>query len=153
MKFVFRISGGINCWDPVEDSDTGGPSSITVRMEYLRAIQYWYCEFCVENWRGRGRKHCFVNFCSLAVLESSVDEGWWGEAEKSDLGSDEILSFSSRYFSHLNQIWFKCETPLLFFPDNILLHIIWAVVRRCSSKQVSVKTFILQENNCVGVSF
>ena len=23
---------------------------------------------------------CFVNFCSLAVLESSVDEGRWGEA-------------------------------------------------------------------------
>ena len=25
--------------------------------------------------------HCFVNFCSLAVLELSVDEGWWGGAE------------------------------------------------------------------------
>ena len=24
----------------VEDSDTGGPSSITVRIEYLRAFQY-----------------------------------------------------------------------------------------------------------------
>ena len=40
MKFVFRISGGINCWDPVEDSDTGGPSSIMVRTEYLLAFQY-----------------------------------------------------------------------------------------------------------------
>ena len=30
---------------------------------------------------GGGRKHCFVNFCSVAVLESSVDEGWWGGAE------------------------------------------------------------------------
>ena len=30
---------------------------------------------------GEGRKHCFVNFYSLAVLESSVDEGWWGGAE------------------------------------------------------------------------
>ena len=33
LKFLFRISGGINCWDPVEDSDTGGLSSITVRMD------------------------------------------------------------------------------------------------------------------------
>ena len=71
----------LKCWDPVEDSDTGGPSSITVRMEYLLAFQYWYCELCVENRWGGGRKHCFVNFCSLAVLESSVDEGWWSGAE------------------------------------------------------------------------
>ena len=66
---------------PVEDSDTGGPSSIFVRMKYLLAFQYWCCELCVEKrWR-RGRKHCFVNFCFLAVLESSMDKGWWGGAE------------------------------------------------------------------------
>ena len=40
MKFVFRISGGINCCDPDEDFDTDGPSSIIVRMKYLRAFQY-----------------------------------------------------------------------------------------------------------------
>ena len=28
---MFRISGGINCLDSVENSDTGRPSSITVR--------------------------------------------------------------------------------------------------------------------------
>ena len=72
---------GIKCWDSIKDSDTGGSTSITVRMEYLLAFQYWYCEFCVENRWGGGRKHCFVNFCSLAVLESSVDEGWWSGAE------------------------------------------------------------------------
>ena len=33
------FSGGIKFWDPVEDSDTGGPSSIIVRMEYLLAFQ------------------------------------------------------------------------------------------------------------------
>ena len=49
IKFLFRISDGINCWDPLEDSDTGGPSSITVRMEYWRAFQYWYCKLCVGN--------------------------------------------------------------------------------------------------------
>ena len=44
--------------------------------------------------------------------------GGWGVVDwgrKSCLGLAEILSFSSRFFSHLNQIWFKCETPLLFF--------------------------------------
>ena len=35
MKFVFRISGKIKILGPAEDSDSGGPSSITVRMEYL----------------------------------------------------------------------------------------------------------------------
>ena len=33
MKFVFRISGGTEYWDLVQDLDTGGPSSITVGME------------------------------------------------------------------------------------------------------------------------
>ena len=42
MKFVSRISRGIKFWDPVEDSDTGSSSSITVRIEYLLAFQYWY---------------------------------------------------------------------------------------------------------------
>ena len=34
-KFVFRSSGDLNFVILVEDSDTGGPSSIIVRMEYL----------------------------------------------------------------------------------------------------------------------
>ena len=62
LPFVFRISGGIKFWDPVEDSDTGGPSSITVRMNHLFAFQFWFCELCVENQWGGGRKHCFVIF-------------------------------------------------------------------------------------------
>ena len=37
---LFRVSCGINCRDPVEDSGIGGRSSITVRMEYLCAFQY-----------------------------------------------------------------------------------------------------------------
>ena len=35
MKIVFKISGGIKFSLLVEDSDTGGPSSITVLIEYL----------------------------------------------------------------------------------------------------------------------
>ena len=43
--------------------------------------------------------------------------GGWGAVGwgcKSYLGPAEIVSFSSRTFSNLNQLWFKCET-LLFF--------------------------------------
>ena len=83
MKFVFRISVGgwgrsIKFCDPVEDSNTSSPSSINVSMEYVFGFQYWYCELCGEN---QCRKHCFVNFSSLEVLASSVDEGWWGWAK------------------------------------------------------------------------
>ena len=69
-------SVGTNFWDPIEDSDTGGPSSFTIRMEYVFAFHYWYCDLCVE-----GRKHCWVDFRLFAVLELSLDEGWWGGAK------------------------------------------------------------------------
>ena len=96
MKFVLRISGGINFWDPVEDSDTSCLSSINVRMEYLFAFQFLYCELCVKNWRKWGRK-----FFGGALI---VD-GWgvmrWDT--KSYLGPVEIASFSSRDFSWSNK--------------------------------------------------
>ena len=38
MKFVFRISGGIKFEILVEDFDTGGPGSVTVRNSYLLLI-------------------------------------------------------------------------------------------------------------------
>ena len=47
IKFVFRISGSIKFWD--EDFNTGGPSLFAVRMEYVFAFQFWYCELCMEN--------------------------------------------------------------------------------------------------------
>ena len=31
------------------EPNIGSPSSFTVRMEYLFAFQFWYCELCVEN--------------------------------------------------------------------------------------------------------
>ena len=50
---MIRISGDINFEILVEDSDTGGPSLITVRIECLFAFQFWYCELCVKNqWGG-----------------------------------------------------------------------------------------------------
>ena len=53
----------------VGDTDTGSASSVSVRMKYVFAFEFWYCELRVENRWGGGRKHCFVNFCSLAELE------------------------------------------------------------------------------------
>ena len=35
----------------------------------------------MENRRGRDIKQCFVNFYFLGVLESLMDQGWWGGAE------------------------------------------------------------------------
>ena len=40
MKFVLRISGDMNVLGPLEDSGTGGPGSVTVRMENLFAFQF-----------------------------------------------------------------------------------------------------------------
>ena len=44
MKFVFRISaGGIKFQNSVDNSNTVGLNSITIRIEYLFAFQFWYC--------------------------------------------------------------------------------------------------------------
>ena len=37
--------------------------------------------FAAKTDAGEDRKNWFVNFCSLVVLESSLDEGWWGESK------------------------------------------------------------------------
>ena len=49
----------------MEDSETGGPSSISVRMEYLLLNS----DIVNLVWKTRGgdRKHYFVNFCFLKV--------------------------------------------------------------------------------------
>ena len=55
-------------------------------------------------------------FCSFLFFGGVWIFGKWGAVGwdcKSYLGPAEIASFSSRSFSHSNQIWFKCETPLL----------------------------------------
>ena len=45
---------------------------------------------------GEGRKHCFINFCSLGLFSGAV--GW---GRKSYLGPADILSLSSRDLSRL----------------------------------------------------
>ena len=50
IKFVFRISGRIRFRNPGWGLQyTSSLSSITVRMEYLFAFQFWYCELCVKK--------------------------------------------------------------------------------------------------------
>ena len=68
IKFVLRISAASNFEILEEDSGTGSPRSIIVRIECLFACQFWYCEICVKNRCDRGRKHYFVNFCFVGVL-------------------------------------------------------------------------------------
>ena len=121
MNVVFRISGGINFWDAVEDSDTGHPSWITVTMEYAFAFQYWYRELCVENQWGKGRKHCFVNF----FLWRSLNR-WWMRGGyvgwKSYLGPAETTSFSSGDSSRSNKhdtFWHVLSTGYFYvFMDH-----------------------------------
>ena len=124
MKFVFRTCGGIKSWDPVEASDTGGPSSITVRMECLLTFQYWYCELCVENRWGGDKKQFFI---FLFFVGAWIFNRWGGGGgRKSYLGPAEIASFSSRSF-HIS-IKFRLNLKHRSF---LIFYYVWkqAVVR------------------------
>ena len=64
-NFVLGTSGGIKFVILVEDSDTSGPSLITVRLEYL------LCNSDVVNltWESNeGEAGSTVNFCYLGLL-------------------------------------------------------------------------------------
>ena len=94
-------------------------------MEYLFASQFWYCEPCVKNRWGRGRKHCFVNFCSLAF--ALIVSGWrnLGWDRKSYLGPAEMASFSSQDLSRQNQhdsFWLVVSTGYLY------ISFLWPIV-------------------------
>ena len=67
-KFVFRSSGDLNFVILIDDSDTGGPSSITVRTEYLFVFQFSYCELCVETDEGEAG----TIILSIFVLEGAL---------------------------------------------------------------------------------
>ena len=85
---------GIKIWDPVEDSSADSMSAITVRMDYLFAFQFWYCE-------GEAKSIVLVIF----VLWQFFDHQWWGVlglARKYYLGPAIITSFSSWEFSRSN---------------------------------------------------
>ena len=62
-----------------EDSDTGGPSLVAVRIEYLFAYQFWYWELWVGNlWGGESNKlqiPCTYNLPTLHIYSTSKLEG------------------------------------------------------------------------------
>ena len=72
-----------------ENSNTSGPSSFTVRMEYLFAFQSWYCELCVETDEGEGRgcqKALFCKFLFFGIALIISGSGIVGWSKKSYLG-------------------------------------------------------------------
>ena len=120
----------------VEDFNTGGPSSFAVRMEYLFAFQFCYCECCVESrWEreGGGAESIIL---LIFVLWHCFNHRWvvrWGR--KSYLGPAEIASFPIRDLSWHNKhessgmlyrldiSTFSFYEPLLFeilFPRNFI---------------------------------
>ena len=111
---MFIVSGGIKFWDP-----SWGLKywlswfNYCYTMKYLFAFQFWYCELCMENRWGGGRKHCFVNF--LFFGSALIVRGWgvvgWGK--KFCLGPAEIASFSSQDLSQSNKhdtLWHVIST-------------------------------------------
>ena len=112
MKFVFRIIGGINCWNPVEDSGSAGPSSLPLGRNTYVLFNTDIVNF-VWKTDEAGSIVLLIFFFGGAWIFGGWGVVGWGR--KSYLGPAEIVSFSSRSFSHLNQLWFKCKTPLLFF--------------------------------------
>ena len=118
MKCLFRISAGIKFWDTVEDLHSGRPSSVTVRMKYVFAFQYWHCELCVENRWERGRKYCFTLL--IFVLWWYLIRRWMrgsGVGQKSYLGPTEIIYFFSKDFRPSNKhdtLWLVVSTGYFY---------------------------------------
>ena len=100
-------------------------ATLTVRVKltlrwntYL--LFYWCCELCVE------KRKSFVNFSSLVVLKSSVDEGWWGGTESLIWGQLKSRRFRAKILAeaismtHSDMLYrldistFNLYEPLLF---------------------------------------
>ena len=95
IKLVLRISGYIKFWDPAEDSNNSDPSSITFRMKYLFAFQFWCCKLCLENQWGGGRSIVLLIF---VLWQCFIIVGGWevvGWGRKSYLGPAKIASFQA----------------------------------------------------------
>ena len=64
---MFIGSGDLNSVILVKDSDTDGPSSVTVRMVYFICFSiHILCTLCGKPMRGRLGTFCY--FCSLGVF-------------------------------------------------------------------------------------
>ena len=51
MKFVYRISGGIKFWDPVEGSNTGGMSPVKVGLSPSKGLLFVSLKALKKLWK------------------------------------------------------------------------------------------------------
>ena len=87
----------------VEDSDTGGPSSITVRMEYL--FCFWNSDIVNFVCKIDEREEESIVLL-IFVLWQCLNRQWVRDCQvgrKSYLGPTEITTFSSRHLSRNNK--------------------------------------------------
>ena len=113
-----------------DDSYTGGPSSFTVRMEYLFAFQFWYCKLCVENpWWGEGGWQKAL-FCEFLFFGVALLAGGWrvvGYGRKFYLGPTQISSFSNRNFRQRNRhdsgLFYQMSIFTFYFYESFLFQI------------------------------
>ena len=88
-------------------------------------------KLCSESDTG-GRVHLPLGWNTYVLFNTGIVSFMWKTDEREAyLKPTEIVSFSSRSFSHLNQIWFQCETPLLFFLI-ILYYIFYYSLTACN---------------------
>ena len=87
-----------------------------------------YSELCVENqWRG-GRKHCFVNICSLAMLYSLVGDRSWGGAESFIQGQLKLHLFRGRILAEATcmthfGMFYRQDISMFYFYEPLLFQI------------------------------
>ena len=120
-------SQGRGCWGPVEDSDTGGPSLVTIRMEYLLAFQYWYCQLCVKTDEGEAESIVLLIFVLWWCLNLWCMRG--GVVTVLFRASWNHIFFHPSFFTFKSNLILMWNITLIF--SNILLYI--AVICRCSS--------------------
>lgn len=123
-EICFRNCGDVKFWEMlVEDSDTGGPSSIMVRMEYLLDFQFWLCYVCAKNRWGEAEIISSLIFCSMGCFsyrwikgggELSLGEGWWDGAESLTLARPKIASFCPWFFRKL--VWLNPKAREMYLP-------------------------------------
>ena len=73
--------------------------------------------------------HCFVNFCSLAVPQSSVGEGLWGEIESLTQGQLKSHVFPTRILAEAismthSGLLYQLDISTFYFYEPLLFQIL-----------------------------
>ena len=99
---------------------------------WAASFRFPFYESCVQNQTLAVRVHLPLGWNTYVLFNTDIVSFMWKTDEREAfLRPTEIVSFSSRSFSHLNQIWFQCETPLLYFLI-ILYYIFYYSLRACN---------------------